>query len=244
MVMHEGGQASKPSSGAADFAAASVVNADEASRGRRMNLASEGFDIRQRPGGRISAAGEHHHIGLADRLARPRRSFTTAEVNHQRRDLFDLVEPISDLGCIQRPSGKHCVDTGGIDDLGTGRGKPIKQRAIISDWRRLASALDERHRPCLWRGANRGETRRLLGQPPRERREQGLDDGRGVLRKFLVSCARQHEHAGVSDRNHVGGARDICEKADFADQFAGTEFGDRCRMVGSTYSKRTVQHHE
>src|SRR5258708_26986008 len=83
-----------------------------------MNLARESLDLRQGFRGRISPAREHHHVGLADSLARPCRSFATAEVNHQRCGVFELVEPVGDLGCVQRAPGKHGIDAGGIDNLG------------------------------------------------------------------------------------------------------------------------------
>src|ERR1700682_1884625 len=47
MVMHEGRQTSEPGRGAADFTAPPVMNANQASRRRGMNFASEGFDVRQ-----------------------------------------------------------------------------------------------------------------------------------------------------------------------------------------------------
>src|ERR1700716_421033 len=107
-----------------------------------MNLASESFDIRQSSCGRISTACEHNHVSLADSLARPCQSLATAEINHQRRGVFEFVEPVSDFGCIQRAPRKHCVDAGGIDDLGIGRGEPITHSAIKSAWQRFASAVD------------------------------------------------------------------------------------------------------
>ena len=48
---------------------------------------------------------------------RPCQGFAAAEVNHQRRGVFEFVAPIGDFGCIQRAPRKHCVDAGGIDDL-------------------------------------------------------------------------------------------------------------------------------
>src|SRR6266849_4661285 len=48
VMMHEGRQANEPGRGAADCTAPPVMNANEASRRGRMNLASEGFDLRQR----------------------------------------------------------------------------------------------------------------------------------------------------------------------------------------------------
>ena len=99
-----------------------------------MNLAGESFDIRQSSRRGISAAREHNHVGLADSLARPCRSFATAEVNYQWRGLFQFVEPVSDFGRIQRAPGKHGVDAGGIDDLGIGRGEPLTHSAIKSAW--------------------------------------------------------------------------------------------------------------
>src|ERR1700738_218736 len=72
MVMHERGQSSKPSRRSTDLTAPSVINANEASRRRRMHLASELFDVRQGSScGRISAAREHNYVGLTDSLARP-----------------------------------------------------------------------------------------------------------------------------------------------------------------------------
>src|SRR5229473_6029503 len=99
-----------------------------------MNLARESLDLRQGFRGRISPAREHDHVGLTDSLARPCRSFATAEVNHQRRGVFEFVEPVSDLRCIQRAPGKRCSDAGGIDDLGIGRGEPITYSAIKGAW--------------------------------------------------------------------------------------------------------------
>ena len=45
------------------------------------------------------------------------------------------------------------------------------------------SAVDQRHRSCLRRSANRGEARGLLGEAPRQRREQRLDDRRAPPRR-------------------------------------------------------------
>ena len=184
MVMHEGGQAGEPGRGAADLAAAPVVNANEPARRGGMNLAGEGLDIRQHAGaGASPRRDEHDHVGLANGLARPGRVFATAEINHQRRDLFDLVEPVGDFGRIQRPAGKHGFETGGIDDLGIGRGEPIAHAAIKRVRNRLVSTLDQGHGSRLRRSANRREARRLPGETQRERREQRLDDGRRVLRQ-------------------------------------------------------------
>jgi len=65
-----------------------------------------------------------------------------------------------------------------------------------------------------------------------------------LLRELPVGLARQHQHAGIADRNHVGGARDIGEEADFADDFAGTKHGDRRGRAGPAHRERTMQHHE
>src|ERR1700730_10803223 len=107
-----------------------------------MNVASESFDIRQSSRGRISTAREHDQVGLADSLARPCRGFATAKVNHQRRGVFEFVEPVSDFGCIQSAPRKHCVEAGGIDDLDIGRGEPITHSTIKGAWKRLPPALD------------------------------------------------------------------------------------------------------
>ena len=244
MVVHEARQPGEPGRGAADLAAAPVVNANQAARRCGMNLAGEGFDLRQGSRRRIASAHEHDHVGLADGLARPCRCFAAAEIDHQRCGMFELVEPVGDFGRIQRAPGKHGVEAGGIDDLGTGRGQPIAHAAIKRLRQRLESALDQRHRSCLRRRAQRGEARGLPGEALRQRREQRLDDGRGVLGELLVGGARQHQHAGVADRNHIGGARDIGEEADFAHQFAGAEFGDRFGIAGLAHRERAMQHHE
>ena len=121
MVMHEAGQAREPGRGAADLAAAPLVNANQTARRGGMNLAGEGLDLGQHAGGgRLAMRDEHHHVGLANGLAGPDRIFAAAEIDHQRCDLLDLVEPVGDLGRIQRPAGKHGLEPGGIDDLGTG----------------------------------------------------------------------------------------------------------------------------
>src|ERR1039458_2581563 len=97
-----------------------------------MDLASKSFDLRLSCGGRIAMAREHNHVSLANGLARPCQGFAAAEVNHQRRGVFEFVEPICDFGCIQRAPGKHSVDAGGIDDLGISRTEPIAHSAIKS----------------------------------------------------------------------------------------------------------------
>src|SRR6266581_7768535 len=140
------------------------MNANKASRRRQMNLAREGFDLRQGCGGRLSTAGELDHIGLADSLARPWRSFPTAEVNHQRRYVFERVEPVGDFGCIECAPGKYCVDAGGIDDLGVDRSQPLTNSALEIAWQGFVSTVDQRHGSCLWRRARRREARRLLGE--------------------------------------------------------------------------------
>ena len=65
-----------------------------------------------------------------------------------------------------------------------------------------------------------------------------------LLRKLLIGRARQHQHAGVADRDHIGGARHIGEEADLADQFAGAQFGDRREIAGPAHRERAMQHHE
>jgi hypothetical protein len=46
MVMHEGGQPSKPGRGSTDVTAPSIMNANEASRRPWVNLAGKSLDIR------------------------------------------------------------------------------------------------------------------------------------------------------------------------------------------------------
>ncbi len=167
-----------------------------------------------------------------------------ADVNHQRRDVFEFVEPVGDFARIQRAPGEHGFDTGGIDDLGIGRGEPIAHAAIKRVRHRLVSTVDQGHGSRLRRSPNRREASGLPGETQRERREQRLDDRRRIVCKLLVGGAGQHQHAGIADRNHIRGARNICEETDFADQFAGTEFGDRFDMAGPAHRQRTVQHHE
>ena len=244
MMMHEGRQANEPGGGAADCTAPPVMNANEASRRGRMNLAGEGFGLRQRSRGRIATAREHDQVGLADSLARPRRRLAAAEIDHQRCGVLEFVKPVGDLGRIQAAAGKHGVEAGGIDDLGVDRGEPFTHAAIKSTRNRFAAGVDQGHGSCLRRCANRREARGLLGESPRQRREHRLDDRRGFLRQDLVGRARQHQNAGVADRNHIGCARDICEETDFADQFAGAEFGDRGGIPGSAHGQRAMQHHE
>ena len=65
-----------------------------------------------------------------------------------------------------------------------------------------------------------------------------------IRRKALVGGSRQHQHAGVADRDHIGGARNIGEEADFADQFAGAEFGERQGIPGPVHRERAMQHHK
>src|SRR5512132_1912363 len=83
VMMHEARQANEPGRGAADGTAPPVMNANQASRRWRMNLASKSLQIRQSSRGRISAAHEHDQVGLADGLARPRRRLAAAEIDHQ-----------------------------------------------------------------------------------------------------------------------------------------------------------------
>ena len=109
---------------------------------------------------------------------------------------------------------------------------------------RLVSALDQRHRPRLRRSADRGKARRLPGEAQRQRREHRLDDGRGVLGQLAIGGAGQHQNAGVADRDHIGGARDIGEEADFTHQFAGAKLGDRRGIVRFADRERAMQHHE
>jgi len=76
----------------------------------------------------------------------------------------------------------------GSNNLGIGRREPITHSAIKSAWQRLATAVDQCHCSGLRRRANRRDTRGLLGESPRERRQQGFDNGRSVLRKILVAA--------------------------------------------------------
>src|SRR6478609_3111401 len=129
VMMHEARQPNEPGRGAADGTASPVMNANETTRRRGVNLASESFELRQRSRGRVSTAREHDQVGLADRLARPWRRLAAAEIDHQGRGLFELVEPVGDLGRIQAAAGKHGVEAGGIDDLGVDAGKPFTHAA-------------------------------------------------------------------------------------------------------------------
>ena len=124
------------------------------------------------------------------------------------------------------------------------RGEPITDSALEIAWQGFISTVDQRHRSCLWRRARRREARRLLGESPRHRRQQRLDQSGGFLRQFLVGAARQHQHAGVADSDHIGGTRDIGEKPDLAHHFAGAELGDRLQIARSAHSQRAMQHHE
>ena len=83
-----------------------------------------------------------------------------------------------------------------------------------------------------------------MAEAQRQRREQRFRDRRGILRQALAGGSRQYQHAGVADRDHIGGARNIGEEADFADQFAGPEFGERQRIAAPVHGERPVQHHK
>ena len=244
MVMHEGRQPGQPGRGARDLAASMVMNADETSGRDGMNLAGKGLDLSQCGGRRIAAAREHDHVGLTDGLARPWRSVAAAEINHQRRGVFELVEPFGDVVCIERAPGKHRLEAGGVDNLGIDRGKPLAHPAIESARQRLQSAVDQRHRSRLRRGGEWRDARGLLGEPPRQRSQQRLDDGGGFLDQLLVGRTRQCQHAGVADGDHISRARDIGEEADLAHQLAGPELGDRLEIAGLAHRERTMQHQE
>ena len=209
-----------------------------------MNLAGKGLDLRQCGGRRLAAAREHDHVGLTDRLARPWRGVATAEIDHQRRGVFEPVEPFGDVVRIERAAGKHRLQAGGIDDLGIDRGEPLAHPAIESARQRLHAAVDQRHGARLRRGGERRDARGLLGEPPRQRGQQRLDDGGGFLDQLLVGRARQCQHAGVADGDHVSRARDIGEEADLAHQFAGPKLGDRLAIAGLAHRERTMQHQE
>jgi hypothetical protein len=88
MVMHEGGQPSKPGRGSTDVTAPSIMYANEASRRPWVNLAGKSLDIRQGSHRRIATAPEHNHVGLADSLACPGIVIVISEVNDQRRGVF------------------------------------------------------------------------------------------------------------------------------------------------------------
>ena len=220
------------------------MNADEASGRDGMNLAGKGLDLGQCGGRRFAAAREHDHVGLTDRLARPGRGVAAAEINHQRRGVFELVEPFGDFVCIERAAGKHRLEAGGVDNLGIDRGEPLAYPAIESARQRLQAAVDQRHGARLRRGGEWRDARGLLGEPPRQRSQQRLDDGGGFLDQLLVGRARQCQHAGVADGDHIGRARDIGEEADLAHQFAGPKLGDRFAIAGLAYRQRTMQHQE
>ena len=158
--------------------------------------------------------------------------------------MFEPVEPVRDFGCIQRTPREHGVEAGRIDDLGIGCGEPFTNSAIERVRRGLAPAVDQRHGARLWRGADRREARGLLGEPPRQRREQRLDDGGGFLDELLIGRTRQCQHAGVADGDHISGARHVGEEADLAYQFAGPKLGDRLEIAGLAHRKRTMQHQE
>src|SRR6266404_6350011 len=140
MMMHEGRQANEPGRGAADCTAPPVMNANEASRRGRMNLASEGLDLRQRSRGRISTAREHDQVGLADSLARPWRCLAAAEIDYQRGCVFEFVEPVGDLGRIQAAAGKHGVEAGGNEHLGVDPREPLAPSAVKSTGDRVPAA--------------------------------------------------------------------------------------------------------
>jgi hypothetical protein len=110
--------------------------------------------------------------------------------------------------------------------------------------RRLQSAVDQRYRSRLRRGGEWRDARGLLGEPPRQRCEQRLDDGGGFLDQLLIGRTRQGQHAGVADGDDVGGARHIGEEADLAHQFAGPKLGDRLEIAGLAHRERTMQHQE
>ena len=177
MVMHEGRQPGEPGRGTADLAASPIVNAREATRRYGMNLAGKSFDISQCARGRIAAAGEHDHIGLSDRLARPHRCFAATEIDHQRRHMFELVEPLGDFGRVEFALRKHGAQACKVDDLGAGRGQPLAHSGIERRRQRLGSAVDQRHRSCPRRRAKRDQARGFLGEAPRQRRQQRFDDG-------------------------------------------------------------------
>ena len=221
-----------------------VMNADEASGRNGMNLAGEGLDFRQCGGRCFPAAREHHHVGLTDGLARPWRGVAAAEIDHQRRGVFELVEPFGDFVGIERAAGEHRLQTGGVDDLGAGRGEPIAHPAIESARQRLHAAVDQRHGACLRRRGKRRDARGLLGEPTRQRSQQRLDDGGGFLDQLLIGRTRQCQHAGVADRDHVSRARAVGEEADLADQFAGPKLGDRFAVAGLAHRERAMQHQE
>ena len=245
MVVHEGGEPREPRRGAADLAVSSVMNANEAPRGDRMHLAGEGFQFRQRSGRRrVAAAQEHHHVGLANGLARPFRGFAAGEIGDQRRDVFELVQPSRDFGCVQRAAGQCRLQPREIDDLGTAGYERTPQSRLEIRRQRLEPGRYQRHRPGLGRCTKRRKAGGLAGKAPRKGCEQRLDDRRRLLRQRLVGGARQRQYAGVADRDHVGGARDVGEEADLADQFAGPKLGDRFRMIFPVHGERTVQHQE
>ena len=244
VVMHERRQPGQPGRSAGDLAASMVMNADEASGRDGMNLAGEGLDFRQCGGGRLAAAREHDHVGLTDGLARPRRSVAAAEIDHQRRGVFEPVEPFGDFVRIERAAGKHRLQAVGVDNLGFGRGEPLAHPAIEGGRQRLHAAVDQRHGARLRRRGERRDARGLLGEPPRQRRQQRLDDGGGFFDQLLIGRTRQCQHAGVADRDHVSRARAVGEKADLADQFAGPQLGDRLAIAGLAHRERAMQHQE
>ena len=65
-----------------------------------------------------------------------------------------------------------------------------------------------------------------LREASRQRGEQRFGDRWIVLREVLIGRSRQRQHAGVANRDDIGGTRHVGEKADFADQLAGAEFGE------------------
>ena len=209
-----------------------------------MHLAGERLDLGQCARRRIAAAGEHDHIGLADRLARPYRCFAAPHVDHQRRHMFEIVEPFGDFGRVEFAPRKHRAQARQIDDLGAGRRQPFAHPGFERRRQRLGSAIDQRHRSRPRRRPDRDQPRGFLGEAPRQCRHQRLDDGGRFLGELLVGGARQHQHAGIANGNDIGRARDICKEADLADQFAGAKLGERLEFAGPAHRERAMQHHE
>ena len=209
-----------------------------------MNLAGEGFDVGQCSRGRLTAAGKHHHVGLPDCLACPGRGLVAAEIDHERRGVFELVEPFCNFMRIERASRKHRLQAGGVDDLGMGRGQPLAHPSIEGRGQRLDPATDQRHRPRLRRGAERSDTRGLPGEALRQRGEQCLDDRRRLGDELLIGCPCKCQHAGIANGDHVGGARHVGEEADLADQLAGAKLGDRLVKACLAHRERAMQHEE
>ena len=174
------------------------------------------------------------------------RGVTTAEIDHQRCGIFELVEPLRDFVRIQRTAGKRCPEAGGIDDLGTDRQQvPSTHPAIKSARQRLQ--VRRRSAPPSAPSATH-ETARCARSPWRSGAPSAASSASTMAGascdKLLVGGARQHEHAGVANGDHVGGARDVGEEADLADQFAGAKFGDRFEITGLAYRERAMQHQE